>query len=313
MKFCSLFFATAIGITWFTGFTWFTWTGAASARAGEGLAMTEQLRLWEGPAPHAPQNPGPEVQAARGRVSHVSVPTLDVYLPDPAKATGRAVLICSGGGYRSLASGPLGEGAARIFLPKGIAVFSLKYRLQPPSTDVRRDAAEDGRRAMRIIRSRAAQWHLDPKAIGMVGFSAGSNLILNLVCAPTAGDPASADPIERQSARPDFIVLCAAWPGGQSFDEFHVTAAVPPAFLLHARDDKTAPFSFAEQVAAAWGKSGVPVRLEPYDTGGHMAFNFPWPHSAKWPAADWPGRFLTWLDQVPGSAPKGAGAPAPKR
>jgi len=255
--------------------------------------MTEQIPVWNGPIPNAAVNPGPEVEEAGGRVSNVSVPTLDVYLPDPAKATGRAILICSGGGYGRLASTPLGQGAAKIFLPKGIAVFSLKYRIRPPSTDVRRDAADDGKRAMQLIRSRAKEWHLNPNDIGMVGFSAGANLILNLVSSPMVGDPASPDPIARESSRPDFIGLCSSWAGGQKITSFKIDRSAPPAYLLHARDDDGAKFSFAEEIEAAWKQAGVPVHLEAYDTGGHMAFNFPASRTA-----DWPEKFLTWLETV---------------
>lgn len=260
--------------------------------AANAPTMTEQIPLWSGAIPNAPENPGPEVAEAAGRVSNVSVPTLDVYLPDPAKATGRAILICSGGGYSRLASGPLGANAAKVFLPEGIAVFSVKYRTRPPSPDVRRDAAADGKRAVQLIRSRAQEWHLNPNQIGMVGFSAGSNLILNLVTSDTAGDPTSADPVSRESGRPDFIALCAAWPGGQKITQFKIDGSVPPAYLAHAKDDDAAKYPFAESVAEAWKTAGVPVHLETYETGGHLAFNFPGKHSK-----DWSTKFLEWLEK----------------
>lgn len=252
--------------------------------------MTEQLPLWSGPIPNAPENPGPEIAEAAGRVSNVSVPTLDVYLPDPAKATGRAILICSGGGYTRLASGPLGQNAAKVFLPEGIAVFSVKYRTRPPSPDVRRDAAADGKRAVQLIRSRAKEWHIDPNQIDMVGFSAGSNLILNLVTGDTAGDPTSSDPVARESGRPDFIALCATWPFGIKVSQLKIDGSVPPAYLAHAKNDEAAKYPFAEAIAAAWQTAGVPVHLESYEDGGHMAFNFPGKY-----AADWSAKFLEWL------------------
>jgi|GEM_PF-827517 len=114
------------------------------------ISPLTQIRLWEGPAPDTVENPGPEIQEANGRVSNVSVPMLDVYLPDQKEANGMAIIICSGGGYGRLASGPIGKGAAARFLPEGIAVFSLKYRVRPPSTNVVRDAVADGKRAVQL-------------------------------------------------------------------------------------------------------------------------------------------------------------------
>ena len=251
---------------------------------------SQQLRLWDGPAPGVPANPGPEITEEGDRRSHISVPTLDVYLPDPKIATGEAVIICAGGAYTRVVAGPRGAGAAARFLPAGIAVFSLKYRVAPPSTDVLRDALADARRAVRLVRHRAVEWKIDPQRVGVVGFSAGANLTLNLAGHSDPGDPSSADPIERLSSRPDFIGLCCTWPYTQKITDFKIDASHPPAFVLHARDDKTAPFAFSESIVAAWKKAGVPVRFEPYATGGHGAFSVP---NEK--AKDWPGKFRSWL------------------
>jgi len=253
----------------------------------------QTLRLWEGPAPGVRADAGEEVQEPQGRVSNVSVPTLDVYLPEPARANGAAIIICSGGGYVKLASGPLGKGAADIFVPQGFAVFSLKYRLRPVSADVFKDSLADAARAVQIVRSRAKEWNIRPDRIGMVGFSAGSNLILNLAGHNGPGNPASPDPIDRVSSRPDFIGLCCPWPGGRKLADFAITSAAPPAFIVHARDDDAARFSFAEEIAAAWQEAGVPVRFVPYETGKHMGFNFPNPRNA-----DWTEKFVAWLNEL---------------
>jgi len=106
----------------------------------------------------------------------------------------------------------------------------------------------------------------------MVGFSAGSNLILNLVSDSHEGDATSSDPIARESSRPNFVALCATWAGGQNISKFKIDATAPPAYLFHAKDDRTAKLGFAEKVAEAWQQAGVPVELEVYETGGHMAF-----------------------------------------
>ena len=224
---------------------------------------------------------------------------LDVYLPAPGKANGQAIIIFAGGAYKRLTSGPRGQGAAERFLPEGIAVFSLKYRLSPPSTDVVRDALADAQRAVRLVRSRAEEWRIDPLRIGVVGFSAGSNLTLHLVCNSDAGNPSSRDPIGKFSCRPDFIGLCCPWPFNQKISQFKIDGKVPPAFLAHCRDDKTAPFAFAEEIAAAWKRAGVPVHLQAYDRGGHQAFSLP-----NETVKDWPDKLLAWMDDQPAIAVK---------
>jgi len=262
---------------------------ARSAAAPE----PQSLRLWPGDAPGLPPNPGPEVAEAAGRVSNVSVPTLDVYLPPADKANGTAIIICSGGGYTRLAAGPLGRGAADVFGPLGYAVFSLKYRLSPPSKNVLQDALADARQALRIVRSHAAEWRIDPNRVGMVGFSAGANLILNLATSPDTSDPSNPDPLAKLSTRPDFIGLAATWSNNQTISSFAIDGRIPPAFIMHARDDTTAPFHFSEEIAGAWRHVGVPVAFHPVDKGGHMGFNFPHP-----PAGDWTGSFVDWLRQL---------------
>lgn len=250
---------------------------AAPAKAGDVFS----LRLWEGDAPGLPADVGPEVAEAAGRVSNVSVPMLDVYLPPKDKANGAAIIIVSGGGYGRLASGPLGQGAAKIFGPMGYAVFSLKYRTSGASKNVLKDATVDGAQALKIVRSRATEWGIEPNRVGMVGFSAGANLILNLA---TTGE---------RSERPDFVGLAATWPYNQKIASFEIDGRVPPAFVLHTEDDTSARFTFAEEIVAAWKAAGVPVEFQPRDTGGHMAFN-----SFRPGAEEWPARLDAWLKSL---------------
>jgi len=253
------------------------------------ILVYEQLRLWDGPAPGVATNLPPQKDEPRGRVSHVSVPTLDVYRPH--KANGVTLIICSGGGYSRLASGPLGIGAVDEFIEDGYTVCSLKYRLSPPSTHVVKDACMDGARAVRLVRSRASEWKVDPERIGMIGFSAGSNMILNLACKNDAGDPNAKDPLERLSGHPNFMVLAALWLNRQNkITDWAIHPKLPPTLMLSARDDKTAPPQKSEKIAKALREVHVPVQHEVYDRGGHMAFNFPSPK-----AADWPQRFRKWI------------------
>ena len=266
--------------------------GGLKAAPSSEPAASAPLRLWAGDAPGVVENPGLELNEAGGRVSNVSVPTLDVYLPPADKANGAAIIICSGGGYSRLASGPLGRDAAKLFVPQGYAVFSLKYRVRPPSKNVLEDALADARRAVRLVRSRADEWHIDPKRISMVGFSAGANLILNLAITADDGEGKSSDPVQRVSCRPDFICLAATWQYNQKVSALSIDGKVPPLFILHAKDDTTAKLAFTEGVIEAWKRAGVPVEHHEYETGGHMAFNNFRPAPDNWPAL-----FVEWLEK----------------
>ena len=134
------------------------------------------------------------------------VPTLTPYLPDAAKATGAAIVICPGGGYAHLANHE-GEHYARWLNEHGVAGFVLKYRLAPAG--YRHPAMlQDAARAVRTVRARAGEWKLDPKKVGIMGSSAGGHLASTLVTHFDAGKPDAADPIERQSSRPDVGIDC---------------------------------------------------------------------------------------------------------
>ena len=255
------------------------------------LLAYEQLRLWDGAAPGVPAGLEAQRALAHGRVSHVSVPTLDVYRPH--QANGTVIVVCSGGAYAKLASGPLGLGAADEFLKDGYTVCSLKYRLSPPSTDVVGDACMDGARALRLVRYHARDWNVDPERVVMLGFSAGANLVLNLACSNDAGDAFAGDPLERLSAQPDCMVLAALWHNQQVISDWGIHPQLPPALIFSTRDDRTAPTQKAEAIAEAFREVQVPVQVEIYERGGHMAFNFPAPK-----AADWPQRFRQWIRQL---------------
>ena len=136
------------------------------------------------------------------------VPTLTPFLPDPAIATGAAFVICPGGGYGGLADHE-GAGYARWLADHGIAGFGLKYRLG--TSGYHHPAMiQDAARALRLTRSRAGEWKIDPARIGIMGSSAGGHLAATLLTHFDAGKPDDPDPIERQSSRPDLGVLCYA-------------------------------------------------------------------------------------------------------
>jgi len=218
------------------------------------------------------------------------IPTLTPYLPEPAKATCAAVVICPGGGYGALAPH---EGAdyARFLNESGIAGFVLKYRLG--SAGYRHPAMlQDAARAVRTVRARADEWKLDPKRIGIMGSSAGGHLASTLLTHFDAGKPDAADPIERQSSRPDLGILCYAVISLGEFghrgsannllgtnpspelvrelsNELQVTKDTPPCFIWHTYEDKAVPVENSLLFAEALRRAGVPFDLHIYQKGQH--------------------------------------------
>jgi len=218
------------------------------------------------------------------------IPTLTPYLPDPAEATGAAIVICPGGGYGGLAQHE-GDHYARWLNELGIAGLVLKYRLAPGGYH-HPSMLEDAARAVRMARFRAADWKLDPQRIGIMGSSAGGHLASTLLTHFDTGKPDSQDPLERQSSRPDLGILCYAVITMGEFthqgskhnllgndpapelvrnlsNELQVTPQTPPCFLWHTFEDKAVPVENSLQFAAALRKAGVPMDLHIYQKGGH--------------------------------------------
>lgn len=219
------------------------------------------------------------------------IPTLTVFLPDAAKATGAAVVICPGGGYGGLANH---EGAdyARWLNEQGIAGFVLKYRLGPSGYH-HPAMLQDAARAVRTVRARADEWKLNAKRVGIMGSSAGGHLASTLLTHFDAGKADATDPIERQSSRPDLGILC--YPvismatdfthKGSKFNllganpseklsrevssELQVTKETPPTFLWHTWEDKGVPVENSLMFAEALQKQGVRFDLHVYEKGGH--------------------------------------------
>jgi acetyl esterase/lipase len=155
---------------------------------------TNSFPIWQGDAP-----------GSLGKADK-DIPTLTPFFPAPEKATGAAMIICPGGAYVGLAAHE-GKTYAEWLNDHGIACFVLKYRL---GKDGYRHPVmlHDAARAIRLVRSRAAEWKIDPKRIGIIGSSAGGHLASTLLTHFDAGDTNAADVIDRQSSRPDFGILC---------------------------------------------------------------------------------------------------------
>ena len=239
------------------------------------IANREAHRLWPGGAPcGAPGAPGPE-------------PTITPYVTGPRAPRG-AVIVLPGGGYGGLADHE-GEPVALWLNGAGISAFVLRYRVAP-----HRHPAPfmDAQRGIRWVRSNAARWSIDPRRIGILGFSAGGHLASTTGTHYDAGRPGHADPVERVSCRPDAMVLC--YPvitfgehGHQGSmlnllgadppqelqrslsNETQVTADTPPAFLWHTADDGGVPVQNSLLMASALARNGVPFALHVFPHGAH--------------------------------------------
>ena len=238
----------------------------------------EPFPLWPGEAP-----------GALGKADQ-DIPTLTPYLPNPSEATGAAIVICPGGGYGGLASHE-GVDYARFLNEHGIAGFVLKYRLG--SAGYRHPIMlGDAARALRTVRARAAEWHVDPKRIGIMGSSAGGHLASTLLTHFDQGTETDSDPVERVSSRPDLGILCYPVITMGEFthqgskanllgkdpspelvrnlsNELQVTKQTPPTFLFHTWEDTAVPIENSLQFAEALRKAGVPFDLHIYQRGPH--------------------------------------------
>lgn len=225
---------------------------------------------------------------ALGTADH-DIPSLTAFLPAADKATRAAIVICPGGGYGGLADHE-GRGYAEWLAENGIAGLVLKYRLG--SKGYRHPAMlNDASRAVRLARSKAAEWKLDVKRIGIMGSSAGGHLASTLLTHFDAGKPDDADPIEHFSSRPDIGILCyavitmgpnthggsknnllgAAPPDLIEFlsNEKQVSKATPPTFIWHGWEDSAVKVENSLEFAAALRRNGVPFDLHIYQKAGH--------------------------------------------
>ncbi len=250
------------------------------------------IPLWAHGAPGSEARATEAEEFAGENCGNVHNPTLTPYLPERGKATGTAVVICPGGGHSKLCLGHEGYALAEWFRDRGIAAFVLKYRLarEKGSTYTIQDhAMADTRRALRLVRSRAEEWHVQSDRVGILGFSAGGELAAYAAMKSDAGQKTAADPIEQQSCRPDFQGLI--YPG--SSGTFTAEAGMPPAFIAAGYSDRP---DIAEGMATLYLKykaAKVPAELHLYANAGH---GFGYRHNAKpSAAARWPERFTEWL------------------
>jgi acetyl esterase/lipase len=194
------------------------------------------IPLWSQGAPGFESRRDIPEEARDYWVRKINNPTITVYLPPKEKANGTAVVIAPGGGFRELVYENEGVRAAEFFNSIGVAAFILKYRLpkEENSPYTMDNVRQDAYRAMRLVRRRAAEWQVDGRRVGMMGFSAGGALVSLVAYAPGNGDQAAPDPIDRLNGKPDFQIL--VFPGGP--EPQTIGADAPPSFLIVANDDE---------------------------------------------------------------------------
>lgn len=280
----------------------------AQDRAAAAPLTAERIPLWPGVPPGAPADL--PTRAMQG----VSQPRLTVYRP--ARPDGRAVITMPGGGYMSLSVENEGRNVARALNPQNITVFVLEYRLPVDGWQPRGLAPlQDAQRAMRLVRSGARRFNIDPAKLGIIGFSSGGHLAASLATAYNDRIYTPPDYADAAPARPAFAgliypVTTLAYipprsqsrrnllgpdPSAEALARFNsdarVTAETPPLFLLHAIDDPIVPVDMSLSMLAAARSAGVAAEIHLLERGGH---GFGPTLAGGNPGTGWPSWFARW-------------------
>jgi acetyl esterase/lipase len=278
----------------------------------------QQIPLWPGTAPDAKPLPGPEkIRVGKDHliggkpvisITNVDHPTMTVYAPT-GKNTGAAVLVIPGGGFEILAMDLEGTEVCDWLVAKGIVCVLLKYRVpshpydwqtntRPHNLEVPVESLEDTQRALRLVRFHAAEWHIDPHRLGVLGFSAGGYLVAQISTNFAKPLYSPGDDADKQSSRPDFAV--AVYPGHLSTEDNQlnpnvpVSKETPPTFIVQAEDDHVDGVEQALVYYRALSDAEVPVEMHLYAKGGH-AFGL---RPTQLPITHWPILVEQWLRNI---------------
>lgn len=295
-------------------------SGSVSAKTmvWQPAAGHTQIPIWPGAAPDAKAVPGPETVTRSTdkliaglpvtAVTNVTRPTITVYAPH-GKNTGAAVVVIPGGGFQILAIDLEGTEVCDWLTSRGITCVLLKYRVpgvpyvwqcdcRPHNFSTSVPSLQDTQRAVRLVRFHAAQWHIDPHKVGVLGFSAGGYLVAEVSTKFKSRLYAPVDAADKESDRPDFAV--AVYPGHLATDKntfnsnIPVSRDTPPTFLVQAEDDYVDGVNQSLVYYAALKHAGVPVEMHLYAHGGHAFGLRPTPL----PISRWPRLVETWLHTI---------------
>jgi acetyl esterase/lipase len=282
-----------------------------------------QVPIWPGAVPDATPNPKqesvgpPEGREWWPRANDVSQPTMTVYAAK-GRDTGVAVVVFPGGGYQFLAMDLEGTEICDWLTSRGITCVLLKYRVPDSGPTMKngrsyypkvQTALQDAQRTLGLVRQHAAEWHVDPNKVGVIGFSAGGHLVAAVSTHFAQRTYPSVDAADELSCRPDFAIVL--YPGhlwmpqdedAARHDEtnlrlrpdIRVRADTPPTFLLHAEDDRVDDVKHSLTYYVALQKAGVPVEMHLYAQGGH-AFGL---RPTKLPIGRWPTLVEQWLHTI---------------
>jgi acetyl esterase/lipase len=266
-----------------------------------------QVPIWPGVAPDGQAVPGPETET-KGAVTNVTRPTMTVYAPKGTN-TGAAVIVIPGGGFQILAMDLEGTEVCDWLTSRGITCVLLKYRVpsvpyvwqcdcRPHNLATSVPSLQDAQRTLRLVRFHAAEWHIDPHKIGVLGFSAGGYLVAEVSTNFKRHLYKPMDPADKESSRPDFAV--AIYPGHLTTDadrlnkNVPVSHETPPTFLAQAEDDNVDGVGQSLTYYIALKKADVPVEMHLYAHGGH-AFGL---RRTPFPITDWPRLVEVWLRTI---------------
>ncbi len=281
--------------------------GVPAARAVDAQAIP----LWPEGVPDAKPDGGVEY-VKDDRVYNVQVPTLTYFAPPAGKNAGTAIIYCPGGGYERLALSNEGGGYRAWFNGEGIHYFVLKYRLKEYGHPA---PLRDVLRAIRLVRSHAAEWGIKPDQIGLLGGSAGGHLAASAATLWDAPEGRTQSPLDQVSARPDFVGLMfpvitmeppfthrvsrqnliGTSPNEEAVRHLSLNLQVrrdtPPTFIVHAQEDQSVPIENSLLYYKALRDAGVPVEMHLYEKGPH-GFGL---RKGLGPTSEWPKRFDEWL------------------
>jgi acetyl esterase/lipase len=270
-----------------------------------------QIPIWPGVAPDLQSVPGPET-SADGGVTNVTRPTMTMYLPS-GKNTGAAVVVMPGGGFAGLAIEFEGTEACAWLTSKGVTCVLLKYRVpsapyvwqcdcRPHNRSISTQSLEDAQRTLRLVRFQAAKCQIDSHKIGVLGFSAGGYLVVEMSTYFNTDLYTPVDAADHESSRPDFAI--AIYPGHLAVAEnsielnpnikSHISAQSPPTFLLQNEDDHVDRIEDALSYYMGLKAANVPVELHAYAQGGH-AFGL---RPSNLPVSGWPQLVEEWLGAI---------------
>ncbi len=288
--------------------------GIACAQAQEGGPAWqpspghEQVAIWPGAVPNAVPNPKPESGDAGGGAFNVSRPTMTIY-PPQGRNTGVAMLVFPGGGYQALAMSGEGTEICDWLTSRGITCVLLKYRVPDSGPTMKngksyyppvQTAVQDAQRTLCLVRQQATALHVDPRKIGVIGFSAGGHLSAAVSTRFAQRSYPPVDSADQLSSRPDFAILAYPghlWTPGTELtlrSDIHVPADTPPTFLLQAEDDPVDPVKHSLTYYSALKAASVPAEMHLYAKGGH-AFGL---EKKDLPIGQWPQLVETWLKNI---------------